>query len=78
MKSFHSVSGMFEVTSRVPDFVVFRRKTGPHGLVLKLVVVESRVDYFVEFVFALAFYLDRRRWLLYLRGKLVVFVGFEE
>ena len=46
MKSFDSVSGMFEVTSRVPDFVVFRRITGPLGSVLKLVVVESRVDDF--------------------------------
>ena len=78
MKSFDRVSCMFEVASRVPDFVVFRRITGPLGSVLKLVVVESRVDDFVEFVFVFPFYLDRRRWLLYLRGKLVVFVGFEE
>ena len=78
MKSFDSVSGMFEVTSRVPDFVVFRRITGPLGSILKLVVVESRVDDFVEFVFVFPFDLDRRRWLLYLRGKLVVFIGFEE
>ena len=78
MKSFDSVSGMFEVTSRVPDFVVFRGITRPFGSVLELVVVESRVDDFVEFVFVFSFYLDRRRWLLYLRWKLVVFVGFEE
>ena len=64
MKSFDSVSGMFEVTSRVPDFVVFRRITGPLGSILELVVVESRVDDFVEFVFVFSFYLNRRRWFL--------------
>jgi len=31
---------------------------------LELVVVESRVDDFVEFVFVVFFYLDRRRGLL--------------
>ena len=64
MKSFDSISGMFEVTRRVPDFVVFRRITGPLGSVLDLVVVESRVDNFVEFVFVFSFYLNRRRWFL--------------
>ena len=78
MKSFDGVGCMFEVASRVPDFVVFRRITGPLGSVLKLVVVESRVNDFVEFVFVFSFYLNRRRWFLDLRGEIVVFVGFEE
>ena len=78
MKSFDGVGCMFEVTSRVPDFVVFRRITGLLGSVLKFVVVESRVDDLVEFLFVFSFYLNRRRWFLYLRGKFVFLVGFEE
>ena len=64
MKSFDCVSGIFEVTGGIPDSVVFRRITGPLGSVLKFVVVESRVDDFVEFVFVFSFYLNRRRWFL--------------
>ena len=78
MKSFDCVSGIFEVTGRIPDFVVFRRITGPLGSVLEFVVMESRVDNFVEFVFVFSFYLNRRRWFFDLRGKLVIFVRFEE
>ena len=55
---------MLEVAGGVPDFVVFRRITGPLGLVLKFVVVEPRVDDFVEFVFVFSFYLNRRRGFL--------------
>src|ERR1700744_4143455 len=55
MKSFDGVGCMFEVARRVPDFVVFRGITGPLGSVLKLVVMESRVDDFVEFVLLLLF-----------------------
>ena len=66
MKLFDGVFGMFEVTGRVPDFVVFRRITGPLGSVLKFVVVKSRVDALFEFVFVFFFYLNRRRWFLYL------------
>ena len=69
---------MFEVASRVPDVLVFRRMTGPLGLVLKLVVVELRVNNFVDFLFVFALYLSRRRWFLDLRGKFIVFVRFEE
>ena len=47
MKSFDSVSGMFEVTGRVPDFIMFRRIARPLGSVLELVIVESRVDHLV-------------------------------
>ena len=43
---------------------MFRRITGPLGSVLEFVVVESRVDDFVEFVFVFSFYLNRRRWFL--------------
>ena len=55
MKSFDGVGCMFEVASRIPDFVVFRRITGPLGSVLELVVVELRVDDFVEFIFLFSF-----------------------
>ena len=64
MKSFDGVDCMFEIASRVPDFVVFRRITGPLGSLLKLVVVKSRVDDFVEFVFVFSFYPNRGRWFL--------------
>ena len=64
MKSFDCVGCMFEVASRVPDFIVFRRITGPLGSVLEFVVMESRVDNFVEFVFFFSFYLNRRRGFL--------------
>ena len=78
MKSFDGVSGMFEVASRVLDFVVFRRITGPLGSVLKFVVVQSRVDDFIEFVFVFSFHLNRGRKFLDLRGEFVVFIRFEE
>ena len=64
MKSFDTVGCMFEVASRVPVFIVFRRITCPLGSVLELVIMESRVDDFVEFVFVFSFYLNRRRWFL--------------
>ena len=64
MKSFDGVVCMLEVASGVPNFVVFGRITGPLGSVLKFVVVESRVDDFVEFVFVFSFYPNRRRWFL--------------
>ena len=60
MKSFNCIDCIFEVTSRVPNFVVLRRVAGPLGSVLELVVVEWGVDDFVEFVFVFSFYLDRR------------------
>ena len=78
MKWFDGVGCLFEVGGRVPNLVVFRRIAGPLGSVLELVVVESKVDDFVEFVFVFSFYLNRRRWFLNLRGEFVVFVGFEE
>ena len=46
--------------------------------VLELVVVESRVNDFVEFVFVFSFYRNRRRGFCFLRGKSIVLVGFEE
>ena len=64
MKSFDCLNYMFEITSWVPDFVVFRRITGPLGSILDLIVVESRVDDFVKFVFVFSFYLNRRWWFL--------------
>ena len=66
MKSFDCVGCMLEVARRVPDFVVFRRITGPLGSVLGFVVMESRVDDFVKFVFVFSFYLNGRRGFLYL------------
>src|ERR1700743_3868706 len=74
MKSFDCVSGMFEVTGRIPDFVVIRRVTGPLGRVLKFVIVESRVDDLFEFVFVFSFYLNRWRWFLNRPEEFVVFV----
>ena len=67
-----------EVFCWVPDFVVFWRVSFPLSPILELVVVESRVDDFVEFVFVFSFYLNRRRGFLNLRGECVVFVGFEK
>ena len=78
MKLFDGVDCMFGVAIRILNFIVFRRRTSPLGSILGLVVVESRVDDFVEFVFVFSFDLNKRRGFLYLRGKLVVFVGFEE
>ena len=78
MKSFDGVGCMFEVASRIPDLVVFRRITGPLGSVLELVIVESRVNNFVKFVFFFSFYLNRRRGFLNLRGEFVVFIEFDE
>src|ERR1700759_5673630 len=69
MKSFDGVDCMFEVASRVPDLIVFRRITGPIGSVLELIIVESRVYYFVELVFVFSFYLNRRRWFSGLLGE---------
>jgi len=45
---------------------------------LEFLVVESRVDDLVEFVFVFSFYLDRRRGLFDLCGESVVLVRFEE
>ena len=71
MKSFDCFGCMLEFASRVPDFVVFWWVTGPLGPVLNFVVMETRVYDCVEFVFFFSFYLNRRRGLLDLRGKLV-------
>jgi len=45
---------------------------------LELVVVESRVDDFVQFVFVFSFYRNRRRGFFDLRGEWVVLVRFKE
>jgi len=50
-----------EVFCGVPDFIVFWLVAFPLRWILELVVVELRVDNFVEFVFVLSFYLNRRR-----------------
>ena len=55
-----------EVFGGVPDFVFFWSVSFPLSTVLELVVVESTVDDFVEFVFVFSFYLNRRRGFLYL------------
>ena len=67
-----------EVFGGVPDFVFFRSVSFPLSSVLELVVVESRVDDFFEFVFVFSFYLDRRRGFLYLQGESVVLVRFKK
>jgi len=45
---------------------------------LELVVAESRVHDFVEFVFVFSFYLNRRRGFFDLSGESVFLVRFEE
>ena len=54
-------SALFQVFWGVPDFIVFWGVAFPLRSILELVVVESRVDNFVKFVFVFSFYLDRRR-----------------
>ena len=67
-----------EVFGRVPDFVIFWSVSFPLSSVLELVVMESRIDDFVEFVFVFSFYLDRRRGFLYLRGELIVLIRIKK
>jgi len=46
-------------------------------LILELVVVESRIDDFVEFVIVFSFYLNKRRGFRNLGGELVFLLRFE-
>ena len=46
--------------------------------ILELLVVGSRVDDFLEFVFLCSFYLNRRKVILDLKEELVALVRFEE
>ena len=64
VESFDCECCIVEVFCGVPDFVFFWSVSFPLRSVLELVVVESRVDDFVEFVFVLSFYPNRRRWFL--------------
>ena len=66
-----------EVLRWVPDFFFFWSVSFPLSSVLELIIVETRVDDFVEFVFVFSFYLNRRRGFLYLQGELVVLVRFK-
>jgi len=50
----------------------------PFGWILEIVVLESNVDDFVEFVFLLSLCLKRRMWFFDLRGESVVLVRFEK
>ena len=59
-------AALSEVFGGVPDFVFFWSLSFPLSSVLELVVVESRVDDFIEFQFVISFYLNRRRGFLYL------------
>jgi len=61
VESFDSVFCIVEVFRGVPDFIVFWGVAFPLASVLELVVVESRVNDFVEFLFVFSFYLNRRR-----------------
>ena len=67
-----------EVFGGVPDFVFFWSVFFPLSSVLELVVVDLRIDYFVEFEFLFSFYLNRRRGFLYLQRESVVLVRFEK
>ena len=64
VESFDCECCIVEVFRRVPDFVFFWSVSFPLRSVLEFVVVEPRVDDFVEFVFVFSFYLNRRGWLL--------------
>ena len=70
------ISCIVEVFGGVPDFVFFWSLSFPLSWVLELVVVESRVDNLVRFVFVFSFYLNRRRGFLDSRGESVVLVRF--
>ena len=72
------IAYIVEVFVGVPDFVFFWSVSFPLSSVLELVVVESRVDDFVEFVFVSSFYLNRRRGFLYLRRESVVLIRFKK
>jgi len=61
VESLDCVFCILEVSCWVPDFIVFWRVSFPLSSVSELVLVESRVDDLVEFVFVFSFYLDRRR-----------------
>ena len=63
VESFDCECCIVEVFRRVPDFIFFWSVSFPLRSVLELVVVEPRVDDFVEFVFVFSFYLNRRGWL---------------
>ena len=52
---------LVEVFRGVPDFIVFCSVALPLSSILDLVIVESRVADFVEFLFVFSFYLNRRR-----------------
>ena len=60
------------------DIVFLWSVSFPLSSVLELVVMESRVDDLVEFVFVSSFYLNRRRAFLDLREESVVLVRFEK
>jgi len=62
----------------VPDFIVFGGLAFPPRSILELVVVESRVDDFVEFVFVFSFYLNMRSRFFDLRGESFVLIRFVE
>jgi len=61
VESLDCVFRLIEVFRRVTDFIVFWRVVFPLSSILKPLVVESRVDDFVEFVFVFSLYLNRRR-----------------
>ena len=52
-------AGIVEVFCWIPGLVVFRRVTGPLGLVLEFVRVEAGVDDFFEFVLWFSLYFNR-------------------
>jgi len=64
VESLEYVFCMVQVFCGVPDFIVFWCVALPLSSILELVVVESRVDNFVDFIFIFSFYLNRGRELL--------------
>ena len=78
VESLNCVFCMVEVFCLVPDFVVFWWVTFPLSSILEHVIVELRVDDFVDFVFVFSVSLNRRGRFLDLRGEVVVLVRFQE
>jgi len=78
VESLDSMFSMVEVFSGVPDFIVFWLVAFPLSSIFELIVLELRVDDFVEFVFIFSVYLNRMTGFFDLRGELFVLVRFEE
>jgi len=78
VESLDCVFCIVEVFCWVQDFVIFWSVAFPLISALDLVVVESRVDDFIEFVFVFSLDRNRRRGSFDLRAESVALVRFKE